>query len=360
MHNTQKIKINYISELNLPSYSAYSIHVMKMCEAFSKLGYRTNLYTINTSKKEKIYKKYNIKYKFNIISVFQNSFNLNFFLRIFFLLKILLKKFEKNELFISRSILFGIISSIFKKKVYLELHHEITGFTNYIYKTLNYFNLLKDLKFIFLNKKLNDIYKITNKRFIVLDDGVDILDFKIKNSKKKLKNTCVYLGSFFEGKGVEQIFRLAMRNKKINFHLYGDFNQIKNIPRLKNLKYFGHINYANVPKVLLNYEIALMPYQRKVKGRGSMWLEKYMSPLKMFDYMAAGLIILASDLSVYKHLMINNYNCKLLEINNDIKWSREINQILQNIKNYDHLKRNALKTVTKYTWEKRAQKIISF
>ena len=71
MSEKQSIKINYISELNLPSYSAYSIHVMKMCEAFSKLGYKTNLYTINTSKEEKINKKYNIKYKFNIISVFK-------------------------------------------------------------------------------------------------------------------------------------------------------------------------------------------------------------------------------------------------------------------------------------------------
>ena len=236
-------------------------------------------------------------------------------------MKILSKNFEKNEIFISRSILFGIISTVFKKKVYLELHHEITGLTNYIYKTLNYFNLLKDLKFIFLNKKLNDLYKIENKRFIVLDDGVDILDYKIKKIKKIKKNMCLFR-KFFEGKGVEQIFRLAKINAKINFHLYGDFNQIKNIPRLKNLKYFGHINYANVPKVLLNYEIALMPYQRKVKGRGSMWLEKYMSPLKMFDYMAAGLIILASDLSVYKHLMKDNYNCKLIEVNNDKNGSR--------------------------------------
>ena len=43
-----KLTINYISELNFPSKSAYSIHVMKMCEAFSKLGYSTNLYTINS------------------------------------------------------------------------------------------------------------------------------------------------------------------------------------------------------------------------------------------------------------------------------------------------------------------------
>ena len=48
--------IYYVAELNLPSKSAYSIHVMKMCEAFSSLGYKTNLFVINhKDNKEKIH-----------------------------------------------------------------------------------------------------------------------------------------------------------------------------------------------------------------------------------------------------------------------------------------------------------------
>ena len=110
----EKTKVNYISELNLPSYSAYSIHVMKMCEAFSKLGYNINLYTISNPMKN-ILKIYNIKHYFKIISIFKNSCNLNFFLRILFLLKILSNRFKKNEIFITRSILFGLISAIYRK-----------------------------------------------------------------------------------------------------------------------------------------------------------------------------------------------------------------------------------------------------
>ena len=62
--------IYYISELNIPNKSAYSIHVMKMCEAFTKLGFKTNLFTIKSKNLSKIYKEYNINYKFKIISVF--------------------------------------------------------------------------------------------------------------------------------------------------------------------------------------------------------------------------------------------------------------------------------------------------
>ena len=359
MFQKQSIKINYISELNLPSYSAYSIHVMKMCEAFSKLGYETDLYVINNSNSVNLNKNYNIKYQFNIISVFEKSYKLNFILRIIFLLKILLKNLSSKEVIITRSILYGIFSCVFNKNIFLELHHEITGLSKYIYKIFNFLKLTKKLNYIFLHKKLNDLYKINKKKFIVLDDAADIDNFKIKNTKK-FKNTCVYIGSFFEGKGLEQIIRLAKRNNKINFHLYGQITQIKTKPKLSNIRFFGYVNYSSVPKILSNYEIALMPYQKKVRGRSSIWLEQYMSPLKMFDYMAAGLIIVASDLPVYKHLMRNNYNCKLLTLNNDSKWSTTINQIFRNKDKYTYLKRNAINTAKKFTWEKRAKKIINF
>ena len=39
--------------------------------------------------------------------------------------------------------------------------------------------------------------------------------------------------------------------------------------------------------------------------------------LKMFDYMAAKMIIIASNLKVYNHILKNNFNCKLVDINDD-------------------------------------------
>ena len=114
---TKKIKpkIYYISELNLPNTSAYSIHVMKMCEAFSKLGFSIDLFTIKRSNLKKIFKIYDIKYKFNIISIFNNFLKLNLLLRLIFSLKILLKDLDKESIIISRSILFALIASVKKK-----------------------------------------------------------------------------------------------------------------------------------------------------------------------------------------------------------------------------------------------------
>ena len=48
-----------------------------------------------------------------------------------------------------------------------------------------------------------------NNRSIILDDGVDLSDFKNLNSRKRIHNTCVYTGSFTKGKGIELILKIA-------------------------------------------------------------------------------------------------------------------------------------------------------
>ena len=352
------LKIYYISELNIPNKSAYSIHVMKMCEAFTKLGFETNLFTIKSKNLSKIHKEYNIDYKFKIISVFNNFKKLNFLLRIIFSNKVLSKNLNQRSLFISRSIIFALVASILKKNIILELHHEITGISKLFYFLLKYLRLIKNLKFIFLHNELKKLYNISSKNSIVLDDASNIENFN-QNVTKKLENTCVYVGSFFEGKGIEQIFRLAKQNPKVFFHIYGEKKYLKYKNNIKNVKIFDYVSYSKIPKVLSRYNVALMPYQKKVKGRASIWLEKYMSPLKMFDYMSAKLIILASDLTVYKHILKNNFNCKLVKVNDDSKWSEAIYSVLKNNKKNTYLKKNAYQTAKKYTWDKRCKKIIS-
>ena len=107
-----KLKIYYISELNIPNKSAYSIHVMKMYEAFSKIGFDTNLFTINSENLKNINKVYNIKNYFKIISVFKNFKNLNFLSRIIFSKKILSQNLDEKSIIISRSIVFALIASV--------------------------------------------------------------------------------------------------------------------------------------------------------------------------------------------------------------------------------------------------------
>jgi len=360
----KKININYICEVNYPNTSAYSIHVMKMCDAFAKQN-KVKLFvpSSNISYKNLI-SHYNIKNKIDLISIYKKKIDLNFIFRFLFAIKILnkIKKEDKNKnIYISRSIIFSFIASIFNKNIILELHHKFTGFTKILFKFLSFFGFLENLKYIFIHKNLKKYIPLNKKNFLTLDDAVDIKDFKQDKISKKIKNTCVYVGSFHQGKGIEIIQELSKKLKNINFHLYGDKKFLKKDKYEKNIKFFNFIKYKKIPYILKKYEIALMPYGNKVFGRSSnINLSNYMSPLKMFDYLASGNIILASKMKVYSHILKHKKNAILINNNNIGEWIIWINVIFSNIKKYDFLKKNALKTSQRYTWQIRAEKIINF
>jgi len=94
-----------------------------------------------------------------------------------------------------------------------------------------------------------------------------------------------------------------------------------------------------------------------MKKKGPLWW--CTSPLKLFEYMASGRIIIASDLKVYKNILINNHNSIILDPKNTNKWVEMINTIYRSEK-YNYLGRNAKKDVKKYSWSNRAKKIVAF
>ena len=233
--------------------------------------------------------------------------------------------------------------------------------TKFIYYSMRNIGLLKNLRYIFIHKNLIKVFNPSKNKWLCLDDAVDINDFKLKKNTKKIKKTCIYVGSFHQGKGVELILEIAKKLKNINFHLYGDKRFLSQKFKPKNIKVFDYVNYTKIPKILSKYEIALMPYGNWVSGRlKNINLIKSMSPLKMFDYLASSNIIIASDLPVYKHILKNNYNSILINNSKINLWIKWINKIFKSSNRYNYIKKNAFRTAKKYTWIKRSEEIIKF
>ena len=361
----KSILINYICEVNYPNTSAYALHVFKMCDALVSKNTKVNLIAPHKSIEIKILKKnYKIKNKINFLSIFKKKLKIGFLIKLLFSLKILNNKNlnkSRNCLFISRSILFAIIASFYKKKIILELHHELSGMTKFLYYLLKKINLLKGLRYIFIHKNLIEIFNPTKDKYVCLDDAVDINDFKLNKPTKKIKKTCVYVGSFYRGKGVELICKIAQKLKNINFHIYGDKKFLNKNIISNNIKVFDYINYKDIPKTLLKYEVALMPYGNWVSGRlKKINLVQSMSPLKMFDYLASSNIIIASDLNVYKHILKHKYNSILVNNSKVNEWVNWIDKIFKSKKKFTYIKRNAKKTANNHTWIKRSKNIMKF
>ncbi len=357
----------YIAELNLPNTSAYTVHVFQMCNFLSKKKGNVKLLIPFVEKKliKKIKKSYAVKYDFEIISVFNSNKKMSFFKRIYFAYKCkkIIGNPKNTDLTLSRSIIAAIILAFYNIKTFLEIHTELKGVTKYFFKLSELKNISKNLKFIFINKYLLNFFKIKKKKFIILDDAVNTELF-INKKTKIYKNTCAYFGSLTKGKGLEIILELSKLNKKINFHIYGDLNiMFKNFDKssFKNVKFFNHLDYYKIPKYMSKYHVLLMPYLNKVSVRSSnLDTSKYMSPLKLFEYLAMSKIIIASKLKVYSHILKNKNNCLLLDSKNTKDWIYLIKKIFKNLKKFDHLKKSAFKTSRNFTWEQRVEKIINF
>ena len=102
-----------------------------------------------------------------------------------------------------------------------------------------------------------------------------------------------------------------------------------------------------------------MPYKKNVGVLiKDINVAKYFSPLKMYDYLASGKIIIASDLPVYRDILKNNINAIILK--DDVKiWSKMISKALKS-KQYNSLGRTARKNSKNYSWRSRITKIINF
>ena len=78
-----------------------------------------------------------------------------------------------------------------------------------------------------------------------------------------------------------------------------------------------------------------MPYGDIIGGRSNnLEISRYISPLKMFDYLSAGNLIVASKLKPYSHVLKNNLNSFLVDNKKMVSWAKIINKIFQNPKKY--------------------------
>ncbi len=360
----KKGKIIYITETSLPSNSANIINSLKFCDSLKKFNDLIFLLPNFKIKKKIIYSNYNLKNKIKFKSILNQNI-LGKFDKLIFLFKILSylnENYKKGDYIIGRSIFCSIFLSFLNKKNTLEIHHNITGFSKFFFKMLMLTSFKKNISFILINRSLIRDLKIYNQKYIILDDGADILNKK--NNNFFFKKSCVYIGSFYQGKGIEIISELSKILPGIDFHIYGDFSVLKDrnfIIKNKNIILKKKLKYSEVHSVLKRYHIALMPYQNRVMVKSqNLEISKYISPLKMFDYLAAGNIIIASRLKAYGHILKNNLNAVIISNRDLVSWKRNIYKILANPSKYNYMKKNALKTAKNYSWEIRAKKFLKF
>ena len=129
--------------------------------------------------------------------------------------------------------------------------------------------------------------------------------------------------------------------------------------KLTNIILTGFIDHKKVPLYLKACDVLLMPYQKKV-GHRQKNIESagYMSPLKMFEYMASGNPIISSDLPVIREVLKDRVNALLVEPDNVNEWSDAIELLRNEPELAKEIGDQAKKDVKYYSWDNRVKRIM--
>tara|TARA_B100000965_G_scaffold387574_1_gene391138 strand:- start:255 stop:1370 length:1116 start_codon:yes stop_codon:yes gene_type:complete len=365
------MRIGYIFNSSLPSSNPGSLQVIKTCEALIKHNNQVDLITPNTGlnvsiknfynlkkiptiHKLKIFRQFPIGVKYYLFSIFAVLYSIKF----------------KFDIIITRNPFTLFVLCLLKKKAIVEFHHDfsvesrIVRFLFYKFKILNNKNIIKIIAITENVKKfLIKDFKIDPNRIEVIASATD-LKFKFFKLKNKKKLNVGYFGSLEQGKGSDFVCKLSKLDTKNNYFVYGGsiekVKSIKNNYNNINLTISSYKPYGELSKYISTMDILLMPSNKNIiKATGGVGnLSKFTSPLKLFDYLASGKLIITSKLNVINDIIKNNVNCIMIENLKPINWLKEINSVLLNLKKINRLKKGAFNLSKKYTYYKRAEAIL--
>lgn len=333
-----------------------------MCDNLFPLVESLNLYVYKNKKSDltnpKIY--YDIENNFNIRYYAFGKTIFKYLNPIFVLFINILNK--KNHVFYCRNKIAALILTNFNFKVIYEAHNIIKQ-SNYFFES-KIINSKNTIAIVFISNELKSWYqsRFKSEKFHVLHDGAEIKkNEKIINPYNLNKINITYIGSLYHGRGIELIIELAKHFKNYNFNIVGgDKKQIlllKNISP-KNIIYHGYKNQSQLVSYRNFSDILLMPYKFGLSNPGSYEdTSRWMSPMKMFEYMSSGVPIISSDIKVLREVL-NEKNSVLVDYKLN-EWIDGINLILKNKSFSRKISQNALRDLkSKYTWKNRAQKIM--
>ena len=365
------MRICYLFNSSLPSKNASSLQVIKTCEGLTALKNKVFLITPNTGSNKSLKNFYDLKFHPKRIKIkFFTNFpqGLNYYLFSFF--SVLKSLSLRPDIYITRNPFTLLILNILKKKVIIEFHHDLSNegrIINLIYKFFKILNSKNIIKVVAITNPVRN-YLINNlgvnKKKIHVIPSATSLKIKYSSLKNKRKYKIGYFGSLEKTKGSHFIIELSKLDLNNDYYVYGGdkekIEQIKKNNNHKNLYLNEHVSYKNLKKEINKMDILLMPSHKKIlRSAGGVGnIAKYTSPLKLFDYLASGKLIISSNLNVFNEIIKKDKDCLIVK-NLSLKyWHNVIKNVHNNLKKINYLKRNAYILSKKYTYEIRAKKIL--
>ena len=372
------MKIALVAPAPIPSKAANSIQVMKMAQAYAQIGHDFELIVPAGSQSidwDQLREHYGLQTQFPIAELsvkcwmrgYDYALNVARYARQ-----------QQFELLHTRHPQTAAWAADSRIPTVFELHDLPTGYMGP--RLLKIFLAGKAARALVvitaaLKRALEERYPLLKDSPLVQvrPDGIDLeryADLPIASQARQQLGledafTVGYTGHLYPGRGTHLILELAEALRDCRFLLVGGqasaveaFQKEAAGRGLSNINAVGFVPNAQLPLYQAASDVLVMPYQAEVSASSGGDISSFLSPMKMFEYMAAARPVLASHLSVFEEVL-NEENAVWLPHDDAAAWVAAIQTIRSEPKQGAKLATQARQDVAKYTWQHRAEAILA-
>ena len=373
------MKVACISASRVPSMTANSIQVMKVCQAISQLGHDVHLFVPkygHQDNKIELTAYYGLKTQFTIQWLPSNQRMHRYDFAFQAVRKARLLNADISYVWVLQA---GIFSLLARLPVLIELHGPPEGrFGPSLFRLFQRLPGKKRLLPIThaLARDIQLRYDTeTNHPLLtrISPNGVDLERYSNLPDPPAARNilglppmlTAGYTGHLYPGRGMNLLMELARCYPRLNFLWVGgqppdvsSWRERLGAEKIGNITLTGFVQNSQLPLYQAAADFLLMPYEKVITGSSGGDSTTYASPMKMFEYMASKRAIISSDLPVIREVL-NPSNSILCPPEDIDAWSQAIGCLLTDEEKRLSLAEQAWHDIQGYTWLERARNALA-
>lgn len=344
--------IYYVANVRIPTERAHGIQIVKTCEAFANQGFSVELIVPlrQVFVVENPFQYYGVKDNFKIkklwcLDLARFGYLGFWFQMITFAWGLFWYVLFKKGVFYTRDEFLAFCFKLMGKKVFWESH---TGQKNLFVKFLIWFNV----PVVVISLGLKNLYiklGMSEKKILVAPDAVDIEKFNQLadeyDSKTKImqelglsknEKLVVYAGTRQGYKGTDTLEKAGKLIENIKIIIISDKPHVE------------------IPKYLKAADILVLPNSGKTDVS-----RLYTSPMKLFEYMASGTPVAASNLPSIREVL-DESEAYFFEADNPVSLAQVVKRVFAEYDKALDKAQKAREKVKNYTWQKRSMTILKF
>lgn len=166
-----------------------------------------------------------------------------------------------------------------------------------------------------------------------------------------------YVGGMLPGYGIEVLVGIGAASPAIDVHVVGGKEAQVREWRAKaravpNVTFHGFVPPRDLPLYYARFDLVLAPFQKSASSLA------WMSPMKLFEYMAHGKAIICSDFPILREVLTDDVTGLFVQAEDVNAWTAAIAR-LNDVELRQRLGRAGLAHLTsQHTWQRRAEVVL--